>query len=55
MIRIFLSGKDDELPRIWSALKTAAADIVSDEKQFDHILYELVPMALYDIIKGNRT
>jgi hypothetical protein len=50
MIRLFLSGKDDELPHVWSALKTAAAHVLSDEKQFDHLLYELVAMALYDIL-----
>lgn len=50
MIRLFNSGKEDELPRVWSALKTAAAEVVRDEKQFEHVLYDLVPIVLYELI-----
>jgi tetratricopeptide (TPR) repeat protein len=50
MIRLFNSGKEEELPRVWSTLKTAASEVVRDEKQFDHVLFELVPMALHELI-----
>jgi hypothetical protein len=50
MIRLYSSRKEDALPRVWSTLKTAATELASNEKELNHLLYEVIPIALYQMI-----
>jgi len=51
LTRLYQSGKRSDLPRAWSTIKSAAAELFkNDEKRFNNVLYKLVPNALYEYI-----
>lgn len=55
LLRLYVTGQEDHIPKAWSFLKSCAEKMLAyDENKFNHLLWEVLPDALYQVIISSR-